>query len=246
ILIYGNEIKRFFEPAETVTLNFITLNMLDDSKISQKDRSLLENSSDGSSLSDPELSGNQEPHLEEAEGQHLGYSSHLMDVVCGAEQSDRNACPTPHEWLSSAMPTGQADTEPEYSVPADFYRQDEDHQLCGQEEVDRTGKLSEPQAALANLGLPLEDLHHPGQEHPGSEEGPEEEPSTTLVDWDPQTGRLCIPSLPSFGQDPVDYRHYERDQPSEDGLLSRFYENQAPDKPEDEKENYLIQFMEEW
>ncbi|OBS64469.1 hypothetical protein A6R68_06988, partial [Neotoma lepida] len=216
------------------TLNFITLNMLDDSKISQKDMSLLEKSSDGSSLNDPELSGNQEPHLEEAEGQHLGYPSNLMDIVCGAEQSNRNACSTHHEWLSSTMPTGEADTEPEYSAPAG-----RTPPVLWQEEVNRTGKLSEPQAALANLGPPLEDLHHLGQEHPGSEEGPEEEPSTSLVDWDPQTGKLCIPSFPSFGQDPVDYGHYERDQPSEDGLLSRFYENQAPDKPEDEKENYL-------
>ncbi|XP_036024945.1 interleukin-20 receptor subunit alpha isoform X2 [Onychomys torridus] len=242
ILIYGNEIKRVFEPAEAITLNFITLNMLDDSKISQKDMSFLEKSSYGSNLNDPEFRESQEPHLEEAEGQHVGYSSHLMDIVCSAEQSDRNACLARHEWLSSTMPTGEADAEHEYSVPDDFYRHCEDHQLCGQEEASRTGELSEPQAALANLGPPLEDLHHLGQEHLGAEEGPEEEPSTTLVDWDPQTGKLCIPSLPSFGQDLVDYGLYERDRLSEDGFLSRFFENQA----EDENENYLIQFMEEW
>ncbi|XP_052607089.1 interleukin-20 receptor subunit alpha isoform X2 [Peromyscus californicus insignis] len=246
ILIYGNEIKRVFEPAEAVTLNFVTLNVLDDSKISQKDMSFLEKSSDGSSFNDPEFSESQEPHLGEVEGQHVGYSSHLMDVVCSAEQSDSNARLACHDWLSSTTPTGEADAEHEYGVPTDFYRQAEDHQFCGQEEASRTGELPEPRATLANLGPPLEDLHHLGQEHPGSEEGPEEEPSTTLVDWDPQTGRLCIPSLPSFGQDPVDYGHYEKDQLLEDGLLSRFYENQVPDKPEDENENYLIQFMEEW
>ncbi|KAL6039244.1 hypothetical protein STEG23_024137, partial [Scotinomys teguina] len=189
VLRYGNEIKRFFEPAETITLNFITLNMLDDSKISQKDMSLLEKSSDGSSFTDPEFSASQEPCLEEAEGQHLGYSSHLMDVICCAEQSGQNAGLTHDEWLSSTMPTGEADVEHEYSS-TDCYWQGEDHQSCGPEEASRTGGLSEPQAALANLGPPLENLHHLGQEHPGSEEGPEEEPSTTLVDWDPQTGRL--------------------------------------------------------
>lgn len=246
VLIYGNEIERFFEPTETITFNFITLNLLDDSKRSQKDMSLLGKSSDSSSLNDPELRGSWEPHLEEVERQHLGYSSHLMDNVCGAERSYRNACLTQREWLSSTMPTPEADTEPEYSVPADFYREAEDHQFCGQEEASSTGKLSETQAALANLGPPLEDLHPLGQEHPGSEEGPEEESSTTLVDWDPHTGRLCIPSLPSFGQEPVEYRRYERDRLAEGGLLSRLCESQAPDKPEDEHENYFMQFMEEW
>ncbi|XP_041510876.1 interleukin-20 receptor subunit alpha [Microtus oregoni] len=246
VLIYGNKIERFFEPTETITFNFITLDMLDDSKCSQKDMSLLGKSSDSSSLNDPELRRSREPHLEEVEGQHLGYSSHLMDNVCGAELSDRNACLGQREWLSGTMPTPEADTEPEYSVPTDFYREAEDRQFCGQEEASSTGRLSEPQASLANFGPPLEDLRPLGQEHPGSEEGPEEESSTTLVDWDPHTGRLCIPSLPSFGQEPVEYRRYERERLAEGDLLSRLYESQAPDKPEDEHENYFMQFMEEW
>lgn len=246
VLIDGNEIERFFEPTETITLSFITLNVLDDSKRSQKDVNVLGRSSDSSSLNDPELRGSREPHLEEVEGPHLGYSSHLMDSVYGVERGDRNACLTQREWLSGTMPTPEADTEPEYSVPTDFYREAKDHQFCGQEEASSTGKLSEPQAALANVGPPLEDLRHLGQEHPGSEEGPGEESSTTLVDWDPHTGRLCIPTLPSFGQEPVEYRRYERDWLAEGGLLSRFYESQAPDKPEDKHENYFMQFMEEW
>ncbi|XP_051031313.1 interleukin-20 receptor subunit alpha [Phodopus roborovskii] len=246
ILIYENEIKRFFEPTETIMLNFITLNMLDDSKISQKDMSLLEKSSDIYCLNDLELGGSQQHPLAEVEGPHLGYSSHLMDIVCDAEQSDSNACLTECQWFSSTMPTGAADTDPEYSVPADLYREAEDHQFCGQGEVPRTGTLSEPQVALANLGPPLEDPHDLGQGQAGSEEGAEEEPSATLVDWDPQTGKLCIPSFPSFGQDPVDYGHDEREQLWEDGLLSKLYENLAPDKSGDEIENYLVQFMEEW
>ncbi|XP_007649376.1 interleukin-20 receptor subunit alpha [Cricetulus griseus] len=244
ILIYGNEIKRFFEPTETITLNFITLNMMDDSKISQKDMSLLEQSSDSSCLNDPELSGSWHPHLEEVEGPCLGYSLPLMDTVSDAEQSNSNVCLSQHEWL--IVPTGVSDNDPEYTVPADLYGEAEDHQLCGQEEASTTETLSEPQAALANLGPSLVGLYHLGERHPASEEGPEEEPSATLVDWDPQTGRLCIPSFPSFGQDPVDYGHYERDQLSEDGLLSRLYKNEAADKSEDENENYLVQFMQEW
>ncbi|XP_031236390.1 interleukin-20 receptor subunit alpha isoform X2 [Mastomys coucha] len=245
-LIYRNEVgKRVFEPTETISLNFITLSMLDDSKISQKDMDLLDKSSDNFSIIDPELRESSELHWEEVEGQHLGYSSHLMDIVCGTEQRDRVNSLTQHEWLSSTIPRGEADTEPQYKVLADFYREGEIQQFCGPEEA-RTEKLSEPQATSTNLVPQLEDLHHLGQEHPGSEDGPEEEPSTTVVDWDPQTGRLCIPSLPIFGCDSENYRHYERHQLLEDGLLSRLYENQAPDKSEEENENYLMQFMEEW
>ncbi|XP_076784165.1 interleukin-20 receptor subunit alpha isoform X2 [Arvicanthis niloticus] len=247
VLIYRNGIgKRVFEPSETVTLNFITLSMLDDSKISQKDMNLPDKSSDDITINGPELSGNWEPHWEEGEGQRLGFPSHSMDIVYGAEQSDRVTFLTQHAWLNSTMPTGEADTEPQYKVLTVFYRESEDQQFCGLEEAVRTEKLSEPRATSANLDLKLEDLHHLGQEHPGSEDEPEEELSATLVDWDPQTGRLCIPSLPIFGHDPENYGHYEKDQLLEDGLLSRLYENQTPEKSEEEDENYLIRFMKEW
>lgn len=245
VLIYRNEIgKRVFNPTET--LHSITLSTLDDSKISQTDMNLLDRSSDEVSVNNPEFSGSWEPNWEDAEGQHLGYSSHLVDIVCGVEQSDRDTSLTQHAWFNSPMPTGEADFEPQYKVLADFYKEGRDQQFCGSEEAARTEKLAEPQATLANLDPQLEDLQHLGQEHPGSEARPEEEASTTLVDWDPRTGRLCIPSLPIFGHDLENYGCYERDHLSEDGLLSRLYENQAPDKSEEENENYLIQFMEEW
>lgn len=245
VLIYRNEIgKRVFNPTET--LHSITLSTLDDSKISQTDMNLLDRSSDEVSVNNPEFSGSWEPNWEDAEGQHLGYSSHLVDIVCGVEQSDRDTSLTQHAWFNSPMPTEEADFEPQYKVLADFYKEGRDQQFCGPEEAARTEKLAEPQATLANLDPQLEDLQHLGQEHPGSEARPEEEASTTLVDWDPRTGRLCIPSLPIFGHDLENYGRYERDHLSEDGLLSRLYENQAPDKSEEENENYLIQFMEEW
>ncbi|XP_055455198.1 interleukin-20 receptor subunit alpha isoform X2 [Psammomys obesus] len=232
ILIYGNEIdKKVFEPAETVSLDFITLGMLDDSTVSQKDLSLLEKSSDDSSVNDPKLSGSWETHLE---GRHLGNSSDLTVIVCGAEQSNRDTSPAQYEWLSCTTPTGEAETEPEYK------------QLCGQEEAARAGELSEPQTALAKLEPQPDDLPDLGQEHPGSEDGPEEEPSSTLVDWDPQTGRLCIPAFPSFDQDPEGYGRCDRDHLSEDGLLSRLYGNHMPDQADEESESSLMQFTEEW
>lgn len=62
-----------------------------------------------------------------------------------------------------------------------------------------TRKDVEQQATLAGLGPQtllysytpqLRDLDHLRQGHVDTEEAPEEEPSTTLVDWDPQTGKL--------------------------------------------------------
>uniref|UniRef100_A0A8C6N4G8 Interleukin-20 receptor subunit alpha n=1 Tax=Mus spicilegus TaxID=10103 RepID=A0A8C6N4G8_MUSSI len=247
VLIYRNDIgTRVFEPTETITLNFITFSMLDDTKISPKDMNFLDKSSDDISVNDPEHNEGWESHWEEVEGQHLGCSSHLMDIVCGAEQRDGDTSLTQHGWLNSTIPTGETDTEPQYKVLSDFYGEGEIQLACGPEEAARTEKISEPLATSANLDPQLEDLHHLGQDHTVSEDGPEEETSITVVDWDPQTGRLCIPSLPIFGRDPENYGHYERDQLLEGGLLSRLYENQAPDKSEEENENCLTRFMEEW
>ncbi|XP_052025533.1 interleukin-20 receptor subunit alpha [Apodemus sylvaticus] len=244
VLIYRNEIgKRVFEPTEKITLNFITLDMLDDSKRSQKEMDLPDKGRDNVSINDPELCESWEPHREEVEGQHLGYSSHLMDIVCGAEQRDGDISLSQHEGLSI---TGKADTEPLYKVLTDFYGEGEIQKFCGPEEAARPERLSEPQVTSANLDPQLEDLHNLGQEHPGSEDGPEEETSTTIVDWDPQTGRLCIPSLLIFDHDPENYGHYERDPLLEGGLLSRLYENQEPDQSEEENESYLTQLKEEW
>ncbi|GAB1294954.1 Interleukin-20 receptor subunit alpha [Apodemus speciosus] len=247
VLIYRNEIgKRVFEPTETMTLNFITLGMLDESKISQKEMDLPDEGRDNVSFNDPEPSESWEPHREGVEGQHLGYSSHLMDIVCGAEHRDGDTSLSQHEGLNIPIPTGEADTEPQYKVLTDFYGEGEIQQFCGPEEAARPERISEPQATSANSDPQLEDLHHLGQERPYSEDRPEEEPSTTVVDWDPQTGKLCIPSLPIFGHDPENYGHYERDQLLEGGLLSRLYENQEPDQSEEENENYLTQLKEEW
>ncbi|KAL2792708.1 interleukin-20 receptor subunit alpha isoform 2 [Daubentonia madagascariensis] len=255
ILIYGNELnKRFSAPAEKIVINFITLNILDDSKISHKDMGLLEKSSDVSNSNDTEPRGNLEPPQEEMEVEHLGYASHLMEIFCDSEENT-GASLSQQESLSRTMATHKTAFEYEYDIrTADICVGPEAPELRLQE-VFLQGRSSEQQAALTNTGPQtllyshtpqLRDLHHQAQEHTNSEEGPEEEPSATLVDWDPQTGRLCIPSLSGCDQDSEGWEHPENNWLTEEGLLASLCEEQAPDKPPEENETYLTQFMEEW
>nr|XP_003468555.2 interleukin-20 receptor subunit alpha [Cavia porcellus] len=211
ILIYGNEFdKRFFVPAEKIMINFITLNILDDSKIPQKDMSLLGKSSDGSKLSDPEPLWDLEPHPGEGEVKHLGYSPHLVGIFCDSEESTRDASLTLQESLSSTTVTGEAVVEYECDVRTDAQQGPEGHQFSAQE-MASIPKLFQQQTALTNMGPPtlvcsyspqLSNLYHLAQEHAVSGEGLEEKPWMTLVSWDSQTSRLCIPSFPSFDQGP--------------------------------------------
>ncbi|XP_033619159.1 interleukin-20 receptor subunit alpha isoform X2 [Fukomys damarensis] len=252
ILIYGNELdKRFFVPTEKTMINFITLNVLDDSQIPQKDMILPDKSNDGSKLSDPEPLWNPEPPPEEVEVEHLGYAPHLVGISCDSQENTRATSLTQQESLGSTKVTGKAVVEYEGDMRTDIHGGPKRHQFSMQEAAPVQRKLFQQQAALASLGPPtlyrpqLSDFRHLAQEHSVSEEGPEEELSTTLVDWDPRTGRLCIPSLSSYDQDPVGSEYHGSDGLAEEGLLSGLYEEQVPDRPE-EDENYLLQFMEEW
>ncbi|XP_006144416.1 interleukin-20 receptor subunit alpha isoform X1 [Tupaia chinensis] len=262
ILIYGNDFdKRFFVPAEKVVINFITLSILDDSKVAHKDMSTLEKSSHGDGdVSNP---GAGEPGRtlgtlqEEAEVQHLGYASHLLEISSDSVEDTRCASGAQQEPLlrTIPIPTGNMTIEYEHDVrTTDLWARPEDQELTLQKESVQ-GKVLERQAALANLSPQaflssyspqLRDLDHGTQEGADSEEEPEQEPSMTLVDWDPRTGRLYIPSLSNLEQDSAGWGHSEYGGFTEQGLLSTLYEEQAPDKPLEENETYLTQFMEEW
>ncbi|XP_068407468.1 interleukin-20 receptor subunit alpha isoform X2 [Eschrichtius robustus] len=255
VLIYGNEFdKRVFVPAEKIVINFITLSILEDSKTSHKDISVIEKSNDASDLNEP--SEDREPHQEEVEVKHLGYASHVVDIVYDSEKSTRGTSLTQQEPPSRTMATDKAVIEYECDIrTSDISVGPGGQEFNSQEEVSLQGRLSEQQATLADLGpqtLPysytpqLRDLDHLPQGRVDTEEGPEAEPSTTLVDWDPQTGRLCIPSLSSFEPDSERCKHPESEGLKEEGLLSRLYQDQAPDKTLEEHEAYLMQFMEEW
>ncbi|XP_067398399.1 interleukin-20 receptor subunit alpha [Emydura macquarii macquarii] len=117
--------------------------------------------------------------------------------------------------------------------------------------------LDDPEIDLANLGtekigLPycphLRTITHSFQDQTGTAEVEEEDEQTILIDWDPQTGRLCIPTLSSFEGDAHEqvFEHEECDQPAKEGLLSKLYERQASDEPSEDQEPYLLQFKEQW
>ncbi|XP_074025084.1 interleukin-20 receptor subunit alpha [Numenius arquata] len=68
---------------------------------------------------------------------------------------------------------------------------------------------------------------------------------TILVDWDPHTGRLYIPTLSSV-ENQVCERAFKCDGPDKDGILSRLYEKEVSDKSSEDQEMYLLQFKEQW
>ncbi|XP_010014902.1 PREDICTED: interleukin-20 receptor subunit alpha [Nestor notabilis] len=68
---------------------------------------------------------------------------------------------------------------------------------------------------------------------------------TILVDWDPHTGRLYIPTLSSV-ENQVCEGVYKCDDPDKEGILSRLYEKEVSDKSSEDQEIYLLQFQEQW
>ncbi|NXP04306.1 I20RA protein, partial [Thinocorus orbignyianus] len=73
----------------------------------------------------------------------------------------------------------------------------------------------------------------------------EESGQVILVDWDPHTGRLYIPTLSSV-ETQVCERASKCDDPDKDGILSRLYEKEVSDNPSEDQEMYLLHFKELW
>lgn len=72
-----------------------------------------------------------------------------------------------------------------------------------------------------------------------------ESEQTILVDWDPHTGRLYIPTL--FGvENEVCKGVFKCDGPNKEGILSRLYEKQVSEESSEDQEMYLLQFQEQW
>ncbi|NXX55858.1 I20RA protein, partial [Scopus umbretta] len=68
---------------------------------------------------------------------------------------------------------------------------------------------------------------------------------TILVDWDPHTGRLYIPTLSSV-ENQMCEGIFKCDDPDKEGILSRLYEKEVPDESPEDQEMYLLQFKEQW
>ncbi|XP_065589320.1 interleukin-20 receptor subunit alpha isoform X2 [Cyrtonyx montezumae] len=72
-----------------------------------------------------------------------------------------------------------------------------------------------------------------------------ESEQTILVDWDPHTGRLYIPTLFSV-ENEVCEGVFKCDNPNKEGILSRLYEKQVCEESSEDQEMYLLQFQEHW
>ncbi|XP_074780410.1 interleukin-20 receptor subunit alpha [Athene noctua] len=68
---------------------------------------------------------------------------------------------------------------------------------------------------------------------------------TILVDWDPHTGRLYIPTLSSV-ENQVCEGVFKCDDPDKEGILSRLYEEEVSYESSEDQEVYLLQFKEQW
>ncbi|XP_069708041.1 interleukin-20 receptor subunit alpha isoform X2 [Phaenicophaeus curvirostris] len=68
---------------------------------------------------------------------------------------------------------------------------------------------------------------------------------SVLMDWDPNTGRLYIPTLPSV-ENKVCEGLFKYDEPDREGILSKLYEKEVSDESSEDQEIYLLQFKEQW
>ncbi|XP_074165836.1 interleukin-20 receptor subunit alpha [Sminthopsis crassicaudata] len=254
VLIYGTGFdQRLFAPTEKIVVNFITFSIVEDSKTSSKDLNLMEKISDISDLSTVEnMEG--KSHQEELEVKHLGYASKATGIFCDNNETLHCLSPVQHRLLCTARTKNEPIIEYEFDVrPNDFSTEYQDQEINLQEGIAFQGKLMlESETTLANFDQEAynpqqRNLQQETQEDIETKKKQEEEESRILVDWDPQTGRLCIPSL-SDCEHMVNEKggHSECDEYPEEGLLSKLYDVQVPNKSPPGNETYLVQFMEEW
>ncbi|XP_074043777.1 interleukin-20 receptor subunit alpha isoform X2 [Macrotis lagotis] len=260
VLIYGTGYdQRFFSPTEKIVFNFITFSIVEDGKTSSKDLSLMEKVSDISDLSTAENMEDKN-HQEEPEVKHLGYASKSMGIFCDNEETLHCLSSVQQGLLCNSRTKNEPIIEYEFDVrPSDIGTDYQDQEINLQEGIAFQGKImlkSEPTLAnfdqemlLSSYNPQLGKLQQGTQEDIKTKKKEEEDvESRTLVDWDPQTGRLCIPSL-SDCEPVIDEKgdgHIEYDGYPNEGLLSKLYDIQAPNKSSPGNETYLVQFMEEW
>ncbi|NXX90641.1 I20RA protein, partial [Centropus bengalensis] len=111
----------------------------------------------------------------------------------------------------------------------------------------KPGQLYFPQLEVGTdpcLGQKIEELNLKAVD--AADELPEKEGGqTVLIDWDPHTGRLYIPTLFSV-ENQVCGGVFKRDDPDREGILSRLYKKEVSDESSEDEELYLLQFKEQW
>uniref|UniRef100_A0A8C3VA53 Interleukin 20 receptor subunit alpha n=1 Tax=Catharus ustulatus TaxID=91951 RepID=A0A8C3VA53_CATUS len=111
------------------------------------------------------------------------------------------------------------------------------------------GLQGEPQIALGDLvDMETGQLSSPQQEvrlEKITQDLTEKGVQSILVDLDPHSGRLYIPTLSSV-EDQMCEGVFKCDDPNKEGILLRLYEKEVSGESSEDQEMYLLQFKEQW
>ncbi|NXI34603.1 I20RA protein, partial [Galbula dea] len=107
----------------------------------------------------------------------------------------------------------------------------------------------EKEAADPCLGQKIEELNlkmvGAADELPAQVLMEKEGEQTIMVNWDPHTRRLYIPTLSSV-ENQVCEGVFKCDNPDKEGILSRLYEKEVSDESSQDQEMFLMKFKEQW
>uniref|UniRef100_A0A663M8I4 Interleukin 20 receptor subunit alpha n=1 Tax=Athene cunicularia TaxID=194338 RepID=A0A663M8I4_ATHCN len=236
-----------FIPCDKIVVNLITVNM-DEYKPSQESSHLSERKSPCYYTVYSGTKGNDLASKEVLETKHLLDISHEEDVLVEGDQTGKWPSYGQLKTKNTLRQKNAGTVEYEHDVRAEDFSP-------GQKLQEKTsasrGLLDEPQIGVENLvnrktGQPycpqlgvrvLEKIAQGLTEKEGEQ--------TILVDWDPHTGRLYIPTLSSV-ENQVCEGVFKCDDPDKEGILSRLYEEEVSYESSEDQEVYLLQFKEQW
>ncbi|NXH15657.1 I20RA protein, partial [Bucco capensis] len=252
-----------FTPREKIVVNLITVNV-DDNKPSQESHHLSERKHPRYYTVYTGTEGKDLPSKEVLETKHLLEISHEEISHRKEKAQTRNG----QLGTKNILREKNAGTvEYEHDVRAEDFS-------SGQKLEEKTFPrelLSEPQIALEDLvnvetgqqycpqlevgaadpclGQKIEELNlkmvDAADELPTQGLVEKEGEQTILVDWDPHTGRLYIPTLSSV-ENQVCEGIFKCDDPDKEGILSRLYEKEVSDESSEDQEVFFLQFKEQW
>ncbi|XP_029452351.1 interleukin-20 receptor subunit alpha [Rhinatrema bivittatum] len=261
-----------FIPHEQVVINFINMNAADRPLSIQK--SVHCNLQDGASQDfavSPDESNNEKTlQGDGSDVKHLGYAVQVQeDSTCDLQQ-ELKPLRAPQGFQCTSV-LNDIEESVEYGLvmrATDFSPAQEQRELYLEEmSVGRSPSVYNSHNPLMNACFakleqapclqlrtveqsPCLTLNDIQQEQTEAEE---EECSTVVVDWDPQTKRLTIPNLSYFisvrdEDEACTQRHHNEE---EEGLLSKLYKQQmSEEQPEDDDDIdddlYLKQFKDQW
>ncbi|NXT22238.1 I20RA protein, partial [Syrrhaptes paradoxus] len=259
--------ERVFIPREKIVINLMTVNM-DEYKPSQESSHISERKHPHYYTVYTGTEGKDLPSKEVLETKHLLDVSCEKDILAEGDQT-RNRPSYGQPVAKNTLRQKNAGTiEYEHDVRAeDFSPGQKLENLLLQEKTSApSGLLDEPQIALGDLinmksgqlycpqlevraadpclGQKIEELNLKTVD--AAEELPEKEgEQTILVDWDPHTGRLYIPTLSSV-ENQMCEGVFKCNDPDKEGIFSRLYEKEVSDESSEDQEMYLLQFKEQW